>query len=544
MTEALSDLLVGSCRGEGVPRLAAVLGVDRLCLFVSDPELQRFLPGPGFPQRLPDGLQWAAFLDRVAAEGCAQQDLRCPFRFATSKVTGYLLDDLSIAAFIGGNIDSEAFDKLRHSLRLAGALLSQEVETKLARIRASLSDSLAKESRELSGALSEAHDKLIASLHARDLLIEQVKRKEEQLHFAGRASGFGVWELNVSNGQVSLSAEAAAIFGLPPDSRQLSVANFLSLIHSEDRSYVSQAFAIGGQVPSELNLQFRLVLPDGSIRWVENRAAAHESPAGLVLSGLSLDITQRMLTEQALLRSEKLAAAGALAASIAHEINNPLAGLVNLVYLAIQSSDIHQVHSLLRTMESELTRLCAVARQSLGFYRESNRAKRFDLANCVRELLPVLEKQIQGAAAALRAEIPAISLEIDGWPGEITQVVSNLILNAAQASEPGGDVHLRLLSRDRRVRVLVGDHGHGISREHLARIFDPFFTTRSEFGTGLGLWVTHQIIKKHHATIRLRTSAGPVQHGTVFVIDFPAAGTIRELSDEPPLRDRWRQLSA
>ncbi len=543
MPEALSDLLDGSCRINGVPRLAAELGVDRLCLFVSDPELQRFLPGPGFPQRLPNGLQWAAFLDTVVAEGCAQQDLLCPFRFATSKVAAYLLDDYSIAAFLGGNLDPEAFDKLRPGLRLAGALLSQEIDTKLAGIRASLSDSLAKESRELAGALSEAHDKLIASLQARDLLIEQVNRKEEQLHLAGRASGFGLWELNPSNGQLSLSAEAAAIFGLPPNSRELAVGNFLALIHPDDRLYVSQAFALGGQVPTELNLQFRLVSPDGSIRWVENRAAAHEGPAGLVLSGLSLDITQRMLTEQALLNSEKLAAAGALAASIAHEINNPLAGLVNLVYLATQSSDIHQVHSFLQTMESELTRLCAVARQSLAFYRESNGAKHFDLANCLRELLPVLEKQIQGAAA-LRVEIPAISLEVDGWPGEIKQVVSNLILNAAQASSPGSDVHLRLRSLGQRVRIVVGDHGHGISREYLDRIFDPFFTARSEFGTGLGLWVTHQIVKKHHATIRLRTSAGPVHHGTVFVIDFPAAGTILELSAEPPLRDRWRQLSA
>jgi signal transduction histidine kinase len=90
----------------------------------------------------------------------------------------------------------------------------------------------------------------------------------------------------------------------------------------------------------------------------------------------------------------------------------------------------------------------------------------------------------------------------------------------------------------------VGDHGHGISPEHLARIFEPFFTTRSEFGTGLGLWVTYQIIKKHHATVRLRTSADPAHHGTVFIIDFPVAGSISEFSGEPPLRDRWRQLSA
>jgi signal transduction histidine kinase len=184
-----------------------------------------------------------------------------------------------------------------------------------------------------------------------------------------------------------------------------------------------------------------------------------------------------------------------------------------------------------------------VARQSLAFYRESSRAERFDLANSLREILPVLDKQIRGAAVSLRAEIPAISLEVNGWPGEIKQVVSNLISNAAQASSPGSEVHLRLLRRGQRIRILVGDHGHGISREHLARIFDPFFTTRSEFGTGLGLWVTHQIIKKHHATMRLRTSADPTHHGTVFMVDFPMAGTIRELAAEAPQRERWRQLS-
>jgi signal transduction histidine kinase len=544
MSEALSDLLEESRRAAGVPRLASELGVDSLCLFVCDPELHRFLPGPGFPQRLPDGLRWAAFLERVAAEGSAQQDLQCPFRCISCKVSAFLLDDFSIAAFLGGSLDAQALNTLLSGLRLAGALLCQEVHTKLAAIRASLSDSLAKESRELAGALSEAHDKLISSLHARDLLIEQVNRKEEQLHLAGRASGFGVWELNLSNRQISLSAEAATIFGLPPHARQLAVEDFVHLIHSEDRSRVSQAFGTGEQAPNELIVQFRLPLADGSNRWIESRAAPHDGPAGRVLSGLSLDITQRVLTQQALLRSEKLAAAGALAASIAHEINNPLAGLVNLVFLARKSGDMNQVHSFLETMESELTRLCAVARQSLAFYRESNRAASFDLANCIRELLPVLEKQIRAAAIVLRADIPANVLEIDGWPGEIKQAVSNLILNAAHASSPGSEVRLRVLSRGHRIRLLVGDHGHGISPEHLARIFEPFFTTRSEFGTGLGLWVTYQIIKKHHATVRLRTSADPAHHGTVFIIDFPAAGTIREFSGEPPLRDRWRQLSA
>jgi signal transduction histidine kinase len=234
------------------------------------------------------------------------------------------------------------------------------------------------------------------------------------------------------------------------------MADFLRLIHAEDRSYVSQALGSGGQAPSELNVQSRLLLPDGSNRWIESRAAAHDGPAGRVLAGLSLDIIQRVLTEQALLRSEKLAAAGTLAASIAHEINNPLAGLVNLVYLARTASDTQQVQSHLQTIESELTRLCAVARQTLTFYRESTRAQRFDLTESLRELLPVLEKQIRGTAVVLHADLSEDTLEIDGWPGEIKQAVSNLVLNAAHASLPGSWVRLRVMRRGQCIRAAGG----------------------------------------------------------------------------------------
>jgi PAS domain S-box-containing protein len=544
MFEAFSDLLNPSRRAAGLPRLAADFGVDRLCLFVCDPELHRFLPGPGFPQRLPNGLEWATFLDRVAAEGSAEKDLPCPFRLVTCRVSAYLLDDLSIAAFIGNQLDSEAFSLRRPGLRVAGALLSQEVHANLAGIRASLSDSLAEESRQLAGALSEAHDKLITALQARDLLIEEVKRKEEQLHLAGRASGFGIWELDLLSAQLSLSAEAASIFGLSSDLRQLALPDLLSLVHPDDRSRVFETFGARGTSRKDYNLEFRLVAPDGSIRWIESRAAAHDSPSGRVLAGLSLDVTQRVLTEQALLRSEKLAAAGRLAASIAHEINNPLAGLVNLVFLARESSDIHRIHSLLETIDSELGRLCAVARQTLAFYRDSNRPSRFDLAATLREMLPLLDEQIRGASVLLRADVPETAVEIDGWAGEIKQVISNLILNAVQASSAGSVVQMRLLSRGRRIRVLVADHGHGIPAEHLGRIFEPFFTTRSEFGTGLGLWVTYQIVKKHHGTIRLRSSARSDHHGTVFVMDFPAAGTVCEFSDDVRVRDRSRQIFA
>ncbi len=538
--EALLGLLQENVKAAGAPELAAEVGAERLCLFVCDPELHRLLPGRGFPQRLPHGLKWAKFLSLVAAQGSAEARLPSPYTGEPQKVCGMRLDESSVAVFLGEAVDRTACQLLMPGLRIVCGLLQEQLRARLAEFRASLSDSLARESRELADALSDAHDQLTASLRAREQLLDEVARQQEQLQLARGILGLGLWELNLDTRQLSLSAEAAAIFGLPAETGARPLQDLLDLVHPEDRDRVARSITV---LQRELTLQFRVVVSDGTTRWIENRATVVTERSLMI--GLSLDVTQRVLTEQALVRSEKLAAVGRLAASIAHEINNPLAGLVNLIYIAERSTDLAQIHDLLRTAAHELARVSHVARQSLAFYRDSNVAVRFNLSATLREAVHLFRKQIQENGVSVLIDLPEEPVEIDGWPGEITHLVSNLLINAAQASGPGGRIGLRCRRIHGRVRLTVSDEGHGIAPEHLRRIFEPFFTTGKMHGTGLGLWVTQQIAVKHHGYICVRTSTAAERHGSVFVVTFPAGGTVRELAvGHDPLRERWRVLTA
>lgn len=541
--EALLRLLEENARAAGAPELAAQAGAERLCLFVRDPELHHFLPGRGFPQRLPRGLEWRNFVRLVAERGSEEAKLQCPYTGEVQKVWGVRLDgsaDSSVAVFLGESVDRAACQMLAPGLRILCEWLQEQLRTGLAENRASLSDSLARESRELADALSEAHDQLAASLRARERLLDEVARQQEQLQLARSILGVGMWELDLSTRQLSLSAEAAAIFGLSTEARVQPLLDFLTQVHPEDRDRVARSIT---RLQRDLTLQFRMSVSDGTTRWVENRATV-VADRNLMI-GLSLDVTQRVLTEQALVRSEKLVAAGRLAASIAHEINNPLAGLVNLIYIAQRSTDVAAIHNLLDTAARELDRVSHVARQSLAFYRDSNTPVRFDLSATLREAVNLFRKQIEESGVHLEIDLPEQPVEIEGWPGEITQMISNLLINAAQACGGRGRIGLRCRPMRGRARLTVSDEGHGIAAEHMRRIFEPFFTTRRTHGTGLGLWVTQQIAAKHHGRIRVRTSTAAHRHGTVFAVTFPAAGTVRELSGgHDPLRERWRALTA
>lgn len=538
--EALLGLLEENVKAAGAPELAAAAGAERLCLFVCDPELHRFLPGPGFPQRLPHGLEWARFVNLVSSQGFAEAELLSPYTGEPQKIWGIRLDESSIAVFLGGAVDRAACQVLAPGLRIVCALLQERLRTRLAEISASLSNSLARESRELADALSDAHDQLTASLRARERLLEEVARQQEQLQLARRISGIGLWDLNLSTRQLSLSHEAAAIFGLPAQAATRPLSDLLNLVHPEDRDRVARSLTTRDR---ELTLQFRIVGNDGASRWIENRATIIGERNLLI--GLSLDVTQRVMTEQALIRSEKLAAAGRLAASIAHEINNPLAALVNLIYVAQHSNEVAQIQELLRTAAGELERVSHVARQSLAFYRDSNIATRFDLAATLRRAATLFRKQIPEGGVSLMVDLPDEPVEIDGWPGEVTQLALNLMVNAAQASAGAGRMGVRCRRIRGLVRLTVSDEGHGIADEHLRRIFEPFFTTKKDAGTGLGLWITQQIVVKHHGYIRVRTSTAADRHGTVISVTLPAAGSVRELtSGLEPLRDQWQMLRA
>ncbi|HWC17745.1 MAG TPA: ATP-binding protein [Terriglobales bacterium] len=247
--------------------------------------------------------------------------------------------------------------------------------------------------------------------------------------------------------------------------------------------------------------------------------------AGLLIT--LFNIEERRRTENALRRSEKLAATGRLAASIAHEINNPLAALTNLVYLIETESNSDTVRSYAHTAQEELARVAHITRQTLAFYRESTSPTNINLAELIDSAIFLYASAIRNKNIEVRRELEFAGT-IHGYANELRQVFSNIIGNAVEAMPAGGTLCIRTYqsqewcnSRKPGVRIVIGDTGEGIKSHHRARLFEPFFTTKAEKGTGLGLWVSQGIVEKHGGFIRMKSSTGQERHGTVFSVFLP-----------------------
>jgi PAS domain S-box-containing protein len=243
------------------------------------------------------------------------------------------------------------------------------------------------------------------------------------------------------------------------------------------------------------------------------------------------DISERYTSELALMRAEKLASAGRLAASIAHEVNNPLEGLVNLIYLARGEEDILKIRRHLAEADRELQRIAHITRQSLGFYRENSSASLFRPDVVIREAFDFYSFRAAHAHVTLHVNIET---EQNAWgnPGELRQVISNLLANSLDACATGDAICVRVrASRSPRdpalqgVRIVVADNGCGIGPENLNRIFEPFFTTKKDTGTGLGLWVSRELIEKHGGHLGVRSSTTGQRTGTVFSLFLRGSAT-------------------
>jgi len=242
------------------------------------------------------------------------------------------------------------------------------------------------------------------------------------------------------------------------------------------------------------------------------------------------DITERRVSEVALMRAEKLASAGRLAASVAHEVNNPLEGLTNLVYIARRSDELAEVRHLLAQAEDELGRIAHITRQSLGFYRETTASERFQPSRIVREVTEFYASRAVKLGISLVVDA-TVATEVSGIAGELRQVLSNLLANALDACSRGGVIRaITGTATDPRdssvtgVRITVADNGPGIPPENVKNIFEPFFTTKKDVGTGLGLWVSRELVQKHGGTLHVRSSTRPERSGTVFSLFLPQKG--------------------
>lgn len=233
--------------------------------------------------------------------------------------------------------------------------------------------------------------------------------------------------------------------------------------------------------------------------------------------------------EERLRKVEKLAAAGQLAASLAHEINNPLASVTNALYI-LQNIPCPPPEraALLETAASELARVSRIVKQSLSYYRVDSAPKEIDLAQILEESLHVFQEKFQKAGLEVRTRIRP-QIIILGFGDEIRQAIDNLLLNAVEATPRGGRLAVSLRgSKDRRdprqpgvARLTIADTGTGISRDQFSRLFEPFFTTKAEKGNGLGLWVVRGIVTKHEGSIRIRSSTRECRRGTVISLLWP-----------------------
>lgn len=269
---------------------------------------------------------------------------------------------------------------------------------------------------------------------------------------------------------------------------------------------------------------------DGQVRWVIGDAVplldAHGKTRGAI--GAFMDVTERKRSEEMLRTSEKLATAGRMAASLAHEINNPLAAVTNLLYLIRQDSGLNQNSRRFAEMAaSELDRVSHITKNMLAFYRDSTLPIDVDLSELIGNVLELYDPKIRESRVEVRME-RAKAHTVFAFPGELRQVCSNLIVNAIEAMPKGGVLRVRTRKvgngTESRIRVTIADTGTGVAPEQLAHIYEPFYTTKGEKGTGLGLWVSRDIIAKHGGSIRLRTSRKPGRSGTCFSIWLPVKG--------------------
>jgi PAS domain S-box-containing protein len=257
---------------------------------------------------------------------------------------------------------------------------------------------------------------------------------------------------------------------------------------------------------------FPVVEADGTIR---------------AITAASLEITQQKKTERALLQSEKLAVVGRLAASIAHEINNPLEAITNLLYLAGISESMTETKEFIHAADRELRRVTVIANQTLRFHKQSSSPQEISAEQLIDSVVPMFQSRIVNNHIEVEERMSA-SRPVRCFEGEIRQVLSNLVGNSIDAMQATGG---RLLIRSRNGRdwatgrpglvITIADTGSGMPAAVMKHIYEPFYTTKGVSGTGLGLWVSDEIVHRHNGTLRFRSSQREARRGTAFTMFLP-----------------------
>lgn len=350
-------------------------------------------------------------------------------------------------------------------------------------------------------ALQERTDDLVASLNS---------------------SKCACWTLDMESGRSERWYSGSYQLYGRPYSELEQMPSLHSLVHPDDVRLVGEQMQAMRSSWEPVVCEFRVIWPNREVHTLEMRAN-RLTGRRCIWRGATLDITERKKTEAALLRSEKLAAMGRLASTVAHEINNPLESVTNLLYLARADRSMDEdTRAYLATAERELARLSNITRLTLGFVRTSASSAETEIASVVDEVLSIFSHRFETKNVLVERHYePDVSVTIA--PHELRQIATNLIANAADAVGAGdARIAIHIAREGDKAVLLVEDNGTGIDSEHLQRIFEAFFSTKEEVGTGIGLWVTRELVEKNRGRISARSRCELVSGATTqFRVEFP-----------------------
>jgi PAS domain S-box-containing protein len=338
----------------------------------------------------------------------------------------------------------------------------------------------------------------------------------------------GVYELDEQGRVLFINKAGAATFGYTPE--ELIGQHIHDLTHHSHADgtlcpwqdcKIRKAILRGERMRNESDLFWRRDRTNFPVLFSAIPVAESGSARMVVVFR---DVTEERRKEEALLRSEKLAATGQLASNMAHEVNNPLEAVTNVVYLMQQMlADQPQIHSLLEMADTQLRRVVHIVQRTLGLYREGAQERHVSLAPLCREVTGLYGHMIEAKGLQFTCECDE-SVHVFGYANELLHTIANLTLNAVENLPVGGELRVRIRygshGGEQGAFITVADNGPGISSDDLEQIFEPFYSTKQGSGNGMGLWVVRSVVDRMGGEVQTRTRNGEGSY-TVFRVFFP-----------------------
>ena len=384
-----------------------------------------------------------------------------------------------------------------------------------------------------------------------------LRRSEERLRLTLDAARLGIWYWSVETNTLTWDANLRRIYGLPADAEVSTYEHFMALVHPDDRATVERCVAGALEDGRELDYEFRIVQPNGAVRWIADQGRVVRDANGVVswMTGVCHDVTERRVADERMQAAHRMDSVGRLAGGVAHEANNQMSVILGAAHFLLRRTDLDDTaRSDIRHISAAAERTAGVTAQLLAFSRRQLlKPVSIDLSEAVRQWEAVL-RRIMGEDCTVVLRLAADLRPVRADLGQLHQVLLNLALNARDAMPGGGTVTIETFAAELGERdthrhpatvirpgpyvvLAVSDSGVGMDRATLAQAFEPFFTTKPVGqGTGLGLATVYGIVKQSGGYVWAYSERGM---GSVFKVYLPVEPAAAAVAERPaPAEER------